>query len=564
MPHSEPSPPGSIDGLLTSVRGEAREATLLLAFVAFLSLVIVAAGAGFYIAGQGITPFSYGLLVTGLAALALVGSIGVTVLLRQMTRLVESGTRLFAAPAPIGPAEPQDQILARLIEHLPVGINLVGPDLRIRAVNKLLPELLGQDTEVFRVGASPEDIARTLKLREKPDASEAELAEAARAFAATAVPPSEYRHWRAMSVGDRVLDVQHIPLPGGGWMETYVDVSPKEDRREALEQAKHELERQAGILDQQNAVLSILLENVPAGISLLTPDLTVRAFNHRFLELTGVTAEEYRVGMPMEEFAQHYTRRLLPEASEAERDEFYRDFIAKRASPEAFRYRRVSLDGRVLAGQHSPLPDGGFVDTFIDITEAEERRAQLERAQFRLETQAADLEATARNVDMARIEAEEARADAEASNRAKSEFLANMSHEIRTPMNGILGMNGLLLDTTLTTTQRQYAETVRESAEALMSVINDILDVSKLEAGRIELEAIDFDLADAVEGAVELMSSRARDKQVDLGVYVEPGLRAVVNGDPTRFRQILLNLVSNAIKFTERGAVAIEVKQLAL
>lgn len=209
-------------------------------------------------------------------------------------------------------------------------------------------------------------------------------------------------------------------------------------------------------------------------------------------------------------------------------------------------------DGRWVRAIERRTSDGGIVGIRTDIT-------AVKQTEFALRQRVTDLEEARLQLTGMATDLAAARDAAEAANRTKSEFLANMSHEIRTPMNGIIGMNDLLLQTGLTAEQQEYAVAVRDSAEALLTVINDILDISKLEAGKIELEAIDFDLVDTVESAVGLFGPKANEKGIELGVLIEPAARAGFRGDPTRLRQILLNLVGNAVKFTDQGSVAVEV-----
>ena len=185
----------------------------------------------------------------------------------------------------------------------------------------------------------------------------------------------------------------------------------------------------------------------------------------------------------------------------------------------------------------------GVSGSLRDISERKEAEESIRRANLQLK------EATARANEMA--------VQAEAANRAKSEFLANMSHEIRTPMNGVMGYTDILLDTNLTSEQSEYARTIKHSSETLLSLIDDILDLSKIEAGHLSLEFIDFDPEVVCYDTCDLIRPRIGNRPIDILCKVGDTVPAFAKGDPTRFRQVLLNLLSNAAKFTEEGEIEI-------
>ena len=281
---------------------------------------------------------------------------------------------------------------------------------------------------------------------------------------------------------------------------------------------------------EARARLTEAIETISEGFSLYDAEDKLIVCNSHYRELFASHAEAMVPGTSFETILRTATGRGLIKDAEGREEAWIAERLERhRASSETHIQRRS--DGRWIQVSERKTANGGVVAIYADITQLKQHEAEL---------------AAARDA-------------AEEANRSKSSFLATMSHEIRTPMNAVIGMSGLLLDTTLNDEQRDYANTIRDSSEALLTIINDILDFSKIEAGRMDIEAQPFDLRDCVELALDLISSRAAEKGLDIAYLFEGDTPAAIKGDLTRLRQILLNLLSNAVKFTDRGEVVLTV-----
>jgi two-component system sensor histidine kinase/response regulator len=270
--------------------------------------------------------------------------------------------------------------------------------------------------------------------------------------------------------------------------------------------------------------LRLLTEAAPIGIFRTDADNRYVYTNPRWSEITDVSAEA-ALGQMWETILGEETERTELSHGQSELSCRF-ELPAGRGGP-----RIVLVTSKAIpAGDHGP---GGWVGTLADVTA--EAGAEVAMS--------------------------EARDAATAASRLKSDFLANMSHEIRTPMNGVIGMSDLLLETDLDVRQRDYAQTVRDSAEALMTIINDILDFSKVEAGMLKLEHVEFCPRGIVEDVVHLLAGSAQAKSLNLVPVIARSVPSVVIGDPGRVRQILTNLIGNAIKFTPTGEVVVRITE---
>jgi two-component system, sensor histidine kinase and response regulator len=331
----------------------------------------------------------------------------------------------------------------------------------------------------------------------------------------------------ALVTGERWLQVELVPMTDAEGAVTGCQFMALEVTAEQalLDEARRSERR-----------LRLIMNQIPVTVSYIDADLCYRYINR---------AQEQWLGRTEAEVVGREVREVAGDAVFADIEPNLRRALA--GEGVQLERERTDRHGRKVyhSGRHVPdvNPDGtvvGLYTVFFDITQRAEAELTLKQREQELRM---------------------AKEAAENASRAKSEFLANMSHEIRTPMNGVLGLTELLLETPLDPQQRPFVETVRSSGESLLSIINDILDFSKIEAGKLETETLDFDLYQVVEDVMQMLAPRAHAKQLELACRIDESLPAAVRGDPYRLRQVLTNLVGNALKFTESGEVVVEVQR---
>jgi signal transduction histidine kinase/CheY-like chemotaxis protein len=291
--------------------------------------------------------------------------------------------------------------------------------------------------------------------------------------------------------------------------------------------------RREAELAEKSLVLEATLENMGQGLAAFDADLRLTAWNTRVLELLDCPPGFLHVGRAIADILRYAAER--GDYGPGDVDELVAQRLEMVRGVEHYSIKRRGANGVVVEIQKRSVRGGGFVLTYSDITARQQAGKELRQA----------------------------KEAAEAASGAKSEFLANMSHEIRTPMNGIVGMTELALDTELTGEQREYLTGVKTSAEALLTIINDILDFSKIEAGKLDFESVEFLLRDCLGDALKAVAVRADAKGLELTYDVAPDVPDVLEGDPGRLRQVVLNVVGNAIKFTQQGEVVLQVDVLA-
>ena len=275
-------------------------------------------------------------------------------------------------------------------------------------------------------------------------------------------------------------------------------------------------------INEARTRLTNAIESISEGFSLYDADDNLVVCNSRYKTLLYPSISDVvQQGAPFESIIRAAAEQGLIRDAEGRIDEWVAERVAQHRNPDEPHLQRRQ-DGSWIRISERKTETGGTVAVYTDITELKQREEE-----------------------------------AEAASRAKSEFLATMSHEIRTPMNGVIGMSGLLLDTSLDSEQREFAEIIRESGESLLTIINAILDFSKIEAGRLELENQPFAMRDCLESAIDLLTNEAATKGISLAYIVEGDMPESVVGDVTRLRQILINLLNNALKFTEVGEVVL-------
>ncbi|NOX35124.1 MAG: response regulator [Deltaproteobacteria bacterium] len=316
------------------------------------------------------------------------------------------------------------------------------------------------------------------------------------------------------------------------------------DLKSRLRKAKKEIEALKLAQKRSKSVLEVS----PNPIVIYDMEGNVEYLNQAFTKTFGWVLDDFK-GRKLD---------FVPEKNWPETQKAIKQlFDVGQAEVETQRYTKNKkiLDVELSCGSFKNSR-GLLIGTFVilrDVTTKKQSQRKIKRLNAKLQKRALELESLNDNLQEAVDYAIEMTHKAEEANKAKSNFLANMSHEIRTPMNGVIGMTNILLDEPNTPETRDGLETIKRSAETLLTILNDILDFSKIEAGKLDIETIDFNLRNMVEETLELIAMKSHKKGIELTYVFDEDVPSLLIGDPTRVRQIIMNLVGNAIKFTSRG-----------
>ncbi|MCB4455977.1 response regulator [Leisingera sp. McT4-56] len=328
----------------------------------------------------------------------------------------------------------------------------------------------------------------------------------------------------------------------------------------ARQRAEAEVQEARARAEYARTQLEDAIESVEEGFVLYDAEDRLVLFNSVFREKFFPQVEKLEPGMTFEDVLHAVFRAGLVSTGDVGEEEWIENRLAVHRNPG----KPIAVHhttGRWLWISEHKTRDGGTVSAYTDITELQKHRSRLEEL---VAARTAELEQRTGELRRSHAELETARDAALQASVAKSQFLANMSHEIRTPLNGVIGMAELLCGTDLTPQQSEYARIIMRSGDTLLNLINDILDFSKIEAGRLELEATPFRLRDLLGDTLQTLAVRAGEKGLELAHHIPPEVPDRLVGDPTRLRQIIVNLVGNAIKFTEAGEVVVDTRLAGL
>jgi len=418
--------------------------------------------------------------------------------------------------------EENEALLRAVLDNVPGGIRYVDKDRRTMLFNPQYREIWDLPEDVVQIGKTTDDeLSLMIDRGDYGDGDKQEIIDRV----VNALPfETEPQHYQRITKQGRVLECFTQPLEAGGFVSIYTDITERSNAEAAVGEARD-------AAASAEAKMRAILETLPIGIVEYDADKRLSFWNQAYLDITAIDPENLEKNRDHEELIRYF--HSLPTAQGKSIEEFREAWIERSMPSERSVSETFFLDP-YFDLQHiaTPLPDGGYLNAFVDITPQK----------------TAEREALA------------ARDQAQAAAEARSEFVAVVSHEVRTPMNGVLGMARLLLDTALDAEQRENVEVVVSSGEYLLTILDDLLDISKLDADKLELEIVPFTVASVVDQSLSVMASRAAEHSLAMSSSLDTKVPPVLLGDPHRLRQILLNLISNAIKFTSSGSVAVDVK----